>query len=428
MASLLKLEKSYKLLDYIYPLYFVVAFFDMYLGNIGIYIYIKYFSFIILLLFGIKIYVNCTNYKSMKSIFTLFLLYNLCSIIWYVINGVPFQCYFNEIFNSIPAMFFFYIGMSERRVEERFFRYFLYSCTICMLIGFYLYLATPGWYIASKTALANNQWYVQYNYSENDISSSMRFSSYLTDTYEADVFAIFAFGIAISFLFNKKNYYSYKLSYLFIFINLVAAIMTQQRVAMAGVSAYFIFFILWGYKNNNRKEASKMILIVVLFLFLLIPVAIKYFADRIDLILELLTGRMENMSMTKAMGERNYQIKLLTDHWMNPIFGHGIGAGGSLARSLGHPGVSDCSYIEMLYEIGVVGFIFYFYILLKTSFRGIKYLRYYIAELCMIGFVAVACIGSNTLTMGFLAITPFWYCLGRIWNPYLHSYNLSKRT
>lgn len=419
MDSLFKLERAYKLLNYIYPLYFVVAFFDMYLGNIGIYIYIKYLSFILLLLYGVKIYINCTNYKGMKSIFTLFLLYNLCSIIWYVINGVPFQCYLNEIFNSIPAMFFFYIGMSERRNDDRFFRYFLYGCTICMLIGFYLYLSMPGWYIASKTALANNQWYSQYNYSENDISSSMRFSSYLTDTYEADVFAIFAFGIAISFLYNRKKYYNDIFSYLFILINIVAAIMTQQRVAMAAVGCYFVFFLLWGYRNNNKKEASSMILIVVLFLLLLISFAMKYFADRIDLITELLTGRMENMSMSKAMGERNYQIKLLTDHWNNPIFGHGIGSGGSLARSLGHPGVSDCSYIEMLYEVGVVGFIFYFYILFKTVLRGVHYLRNYIAELVMIGFVAVACIGSNTLTMGFLAICPFWYCMGRIWNPYL---------
>lgn len=419
MASLFKLERGYKLLDYIFPLYFVIAFFELYLGMFGISVCVKYVSFLILLLYGIKIYINCPNYKGMKSIFTLFLLYNLMSIIWYAINGVTFQCYMNEIFNSIPAMFFFYIGMSDKRKDDRFLRYFLYSCTICMLIGFYLYFTMPGWFLSAKTEIANNQWFSQYNYTENDISSAMRFSSYLGDTYEADVYAIFAFGISMMFYLNRRSFYNTKLSYLFIFVNVVAAIMTQQRVAMAAVVCYLAFFIYWGYRHHNRKEVSNMILVVVLFLILLIPFVVKHFADRIDVITELLTGRMENMSMSKAVSERNYQIKLLTDHWNNPIFGHGIGSGGSVARSLGHPGVSDCSYIEMLYEIGIVGFIFYLYILLKTVLRGILYLRNYIAELVMIGFVAVACIGSNTLTMGFLAICPFWYCMGRIWNPYL---------
>lgn len=419
MASLFKLERGYQLLDYIFPLYFVIAFFELYLGMFGISVCVKYVSFLILLLYGIKIYINCPNYKGMKSIFTLFLLYNLMSIIWYAINGVTFQCYMNEIFNSIPAMFFFYIGMSDKRKDDRFLRYFLYSCTICMLIGFFLYLTTPSWFLSGLAEIASNRWHSQWEYTESDMASMIRFSSYLPETYEADIFAIFAFGISVAFFYNHKKFYSDKFSYLFLFVNFLAAIMTQQRVAMAAVVCFLVFFLYWGYRHNNKKEATKIISIVAFFIIILIPFAFKYFADRMDVIADLLTGRMENMSMSKALGERSYQLKLLTNHWDNPIFGHGIGAGGSVARSFGHPAVSDCSYIEMLYELGVVGFAFYFFILVKTALRGLKFLRYYIPELCIIGFVAIACIGSNTLTMGFLCVLPFWYCLGRIWNPYL---------
>lgn len=411
--------RAYRWLDYILPLYFIVAFFELYLGLFGISIGVKYFSFIILLLYGMRIYRNCSDNSGIKKVFTIFLCYNLLSVIWYLFNGITIRCYFNEIFNSIPAMFFFYIGLSEQRKDERFFRYFLLSCTICMLIGFYLYLALPGWFISGKTELINQQWGSQYNYTENDVGLMMRFSSYLGDSYEADVYAIFAFGIALSFLYNNKSYFSTNLLYIFIFINLVAAIMTQQRVAMAAVVCYFCFFIMWGYKNNNKKEASKMVLIVSIFLFLIIPFIVVKFSDRMDTIIELLNGRMEEMSFSKATKERNYQLLLLTNHWGNPIFGMGVGSGGSVARSFGYVGVTDCSYIELLYEIGIVGTLMYISILLKTVKRGLKHIRLYIAELCMIGFVVVACIGSNTLTMGFTAILPFWYCMGRIWNPYL---------
>lgn len=427
MDSLFKIDKSYILIDYVYPLYFIIAFLELYMGMYGISVYIKYVSFILLLLFGIRVYKICPDYKGIKSVFTLFLIYNLSSIIWYVFNGVTFRCYLNEVFNSIPAMFFFYIGMSDRRKDERFFLLFMYACSICMLIGFYLYLSMPEWFIANKTEIINNQWFAQYDYKESDITSSMRFSSYLSDTYEADIYAIFSFGIAMSFLYNHKNYYGRTFAYIFILINLVAAILTQQRVAMAAVSFYFIFFIIWGYKNRNKKDASNLFFTIILLVALVMPVLFEYFDDRLIIVQELLKGRIENMSMSKALGERDYQIKLLTDYWSNPIMGHGIGSGGSVARSFGYPAVTDCAYIEMLYEIGIIGFIFYMFILIKTAFRGIAYLRCYMAELCIIGFVAVASIGSNTLTMGFFAIAPFWYCLGRIWNPHILRYYLSNK-
>lgn len=427
MASLLSLSKSFKLIDYIYPIYFLLAFFELYLGRLGLGTYAKFFAFIILLFSGIKIYKNCPNYLGMKKVFTFFVIYNLFSVIWYIINGISFSCYMNEIFNSIPAMFFFFVGMSEKRTDEKFLKLFLYACTICMLIGFYLYISTPSWFLSVKAEIASNSWHAQYHYSEDYIAETSRFSSYLLDTYEADIYAIFAFAIAMSFLLNKKTYYNQKLSFLFIFVNFAAAILTQQRVAIAAVVCFFLFFIFWGYNNKNKKEISQMLFIVLLLFVLIILYLLKHFGDRMDLITQLLSGRMEEMSISTAMTERNYQLKLLTNHWKNPIFGHGIGAGGASARALGNPGVTDCSYIEMLYEIGILGFIYYFYLIINTIMRGLKYFRYYITELCVIAFVMVACLGSNTLTIGFLAILPFWYCLGRIWNPYLLKYNLLQK-
>lgn len=325
-------------------------------------------------------------------------------------------------------MFFFYIGLEDKNNCDRFDKLFFSSCTISMVIGLLLYFTTPGWFILRRQEIVNSQWFVQFEYSESDILSAMRFSSYLGDTYEVDVYAIMALSIGLYFLFFNRENFSKGDNWLLLFIitNFASAILCQQRVAMAYATMLFIFYIYYGYRKNRRKAVNKLVLLIACSIILLIQIIGYYFGDRIEHLLLLLTDRMDNMSLSKAMGERDQQINLLKYHWINPVFGNGIGSGGSIARSMGYHGVSDASYIEILYEVGIIGFIIFSLIILKSIFRGLKYFKFYLKELVIVGFSLVACIGSNTLSMGFLCTFPFWYYLGRIWNPYLINHYLSN--
>ena len=135
-----------------------------------------------------------------------------------------------------------------------------------------------------------------------------------------------------------------------------------------------------------------------------------------DQITELLTERSEGMSVSKAWEERSYQTDLITKHWHLPLFGHGVGSGGAMAGELKYPHVNDAGYLELLYEYGIVGALIFVILIAKTLIRGIHYMSYYLTELVIVGFVLLAMVGSNTLTLGYMQILPFWYSLGRIWS------------
>ena len=409
-------DKIYKYIDYILPLYFVISLPEMYLGAWGLFTISKYFAFVLLLFIATHV-LKSNSVHGFSSLFTLFFSYCILSIVWYLGNGVSIKCYLNEVYNSLPAMFFFYIGMAEKREDNRFYKYFLFFCTACMLIGLFLYMTTPDWYMARRTELLNNQWYNSLTYKEEDVIKTMRFSSYLGSSYNVDFFALLAISVSLTAIYySYKNSKSPLIAYVCLFINFAAAILSQMRVAMAYSVMALIFYIYQGKKHNSRIASSKLTAIFGTTIVIIITIGVAYLGDRGSFVTDLLTERLEAMSFSQAVGERNYQLKLLTDHWDMPIFGHGIGSGGSVARSMGYPAVSDCSYIELLYELGIVGFTLFATVLIKTVRRGLKYSKYYMTELVFIGFVMLACIGSNTLSMGFISTFPFWYCIGRIWN------------
>ena len=134
----------------------------------------------------------------------------------------------------------------------------------------------------------------------------------------------------------------------------------------------------------------------------------------------MLTLRTEDMTFSSAYNERQGLSNKLMAQWSYPIFGHGIGSGGPTSRFLGYGGVTDAAYTKLLFENGIMGIILFVILILSSIFRGLKNFKYYIVELSIICFVAIAMTGSNTLSLAYLYILPFWYMLGKIWNkPYL---------
>lgn len=415
--NMIGLKKLYKWTDYILPLYFIITLPELYFGAWGIFVLCKYFAFFLLLLMATRVMEQSSNSSNFKSVFSIYFFYCILSVIWYAGNDVSIQCYKNEVFNSLPAMFFVYVGMAEKRDNNRFYKYFLYFCTVSMVIGFFLYLTVPGWYIARKTEQYNNQWFNDLTYNEDEYLQTMRFSSYLGSSYNVDFFALLAISISLFAL-----YYAYKnaknplIAYICYFINFLAAILSQMRVAMAYAVIATILFIYFGYKTKNSKASNKLLGIIIFGLMIVVTVGITRLGERGDFLQTVLLARLDDMSFLKALGERSYQMDLLANYWYNPIFGHGIGSGGSVARSMGYPAVSDCYYIELLFENGIIGFLLFVNIMVKTLKRAYRNYRYYAIELAFIGFVLCACIGSNTLSMSFICVFPFWYCIGRVWN------------
>ncbi len=419
ISKALSLDYFYNKLDLIFPLYFGVYFIEFFFGLWHLTTAVKLFSIILSLIFALKIINSTERGLGTRDIFTLFYAYNIISGILYCINDVPIRCYLNEIYNSIPAMFFFYVGLGEKRCGNRFYEKIMLSTSVCMLIGIVLYVTTPSWFVERRIEIAEMTSWSGTKYDENSLLSHMRFSSYLLEGYEAQTFAMFALATAL-FTFFKKSFHGKKwVGILLILINYVAAVLTQQRVAMVSATFSVLFYYLYGNKRGRRKQSKILILTFASIALLAIIVIPIYFGDRAEQLQSLLIDRMDNMSVSGALQERNYQ-KSIFDSWTMPITGIGLGSGGAIAGSYGLPHVNDAGYYQMLYEIGLIGSMLFVFLIGRTLIRAIKHMKVYLIELVIIMFFLVALLGSNILNFGYMIVMPFWYSIGRIWN--IHNY------
>ena len=121
--SIFKNFTLYNLVDYILPLFFVFAFIEFYFGLWRLTTIIKFVSILISLLISIKIY--NVNKCFFKYFFTLFIIFNLLTIVAYLYNDRPIYSYLDDFFNYIPAMLFVYVGMTDKRNNKTYYNKFL---------------------------------------------------------------------------------------------------------------------------------------------------------------------------------------------------------------------------------------------------------------------------------------------------------------
>lgn len=414
-GGLFSLDSFYSKLDWIFPLYFGVYFIEFYFGLWGISTAVKFLCILLSFLFAIHIINNTDKGYGIRGFFTLFYFYYIFTGVFYAFNDVPFKCYLNEIFNSIPAMFFFYVGMAEKRTGEQFYDRFLKYCSLCMLIGLALYVTTPGWYLSRRIEIAEKTSWSGTRYNEDSILTNLRFSSFLIEEYEVEVFAMVALAIACFLFFKKNNVGKKWLGVFLIIINYVAAVLTQQRVAMAAATFTVFFYMIYGVKRGHGKQSRAMFITLVSLVVVAGALVFFYLGDRAEQLQFLLSDRMDNMNVSTALGERNYQLKIFNS-WSMPITGIGAGSGGAIAGSYGLPHVNDAGYLQLLYETGILGAVLFFFLIGRTLIRAIIHMKVYLIELVVIMFFLVAMLGSNILNFGYMTVVPFWYAVGRIWN------------
>lgn len=409
------LDTYYKILDWIFPAYFLIYFVEFYLGMWRLSSIVKLVCILLTFVFFSRIIKQARGNGNFFTLFSVYYLYCIFSVVWYGVNGIPIACYLNEVFNSLPAMFFVYVGLAEKRSGNLFYEKFAYFCTIALFIGLLLYVSTPGWFVQRSIEAFESRPFND-SISENTLLSTMRFSGFFRDVYEADMYAMVALSISLFMFLNNSKSKDEWWAFLMVLVNLVAAILTQQRVAMASSVFAFLFYIMYCNIRGKHRKSRMMIIFTSLLIVGLVSIVVIKAGDRMDQLSLLLEGRLENMSITEAMGERSNQHVAILQHWTMPIFGKGAGSGSTAAAYYGLPHINDGGYFQVLYEFGIVGFAIFIIIMTRTVFRAAKKMRFYLTELVIVCFVLVAMLGSNTLTIGYMLIVPFWYSIGRIWN------------
>lgn len=404
----------YNWLDWFIPIVFTLSFLSAFISSsFSILDDIAKLSAILLSV----ILLMCNKFQESLLTFKILLLLFLLSIFAYLYNGRPFECLVSDLFNLIPSMLFFLVGLNDSRANRNFYNRMMYVGSIILFAGIICYLTLPPWYKAVmleyKNAARNNA-----VYGEESMLATLRFYCFFKDSYPVSLYSVYILSISLFSFFRRDKKIKYSL--LCCLVSITSAVLCMHRVAIAGALILVILFLGYEFRKSDGKKVLGVIglLFIVVICAYFISSSIQY---RIDSISEMFLSRTEDVSVSSLFSERQGLSKKLMKQFVYPIFGHGIGSGGSTAQFLGYGGVTDASYVKLLFENGIMGLIFFLSLTLMSIIRGIEYFKYYVSEVSVLCFILLAMTGSNTLYMPYEYIIPFWYMMGKIWNKhYLH--------
>ena len=172
-----------------------------------------------------------------------------------------------------------------------------------------------------------------------------------------------AITIFIVFWLAKRKFFLKKLMVPFIALGLFAILLTGGRGTVLGLIVSLLF-IIYAY----RKNQGTMTIIGGLVLAMVIGVVVHYFLTSV--------AQAERFSMeniTDAILNRVMMVKSTLSEWTkNPVFGTGTGdTSFQLTGTVGVRTYPHNIYLEILNELGIIGFIFYIG-LLAHSLKVIK--------------------------------------------------------
>ena len=401
-------QKLYSCIDWIIPAVFIVSIIECFFGIWRLATIVKFIAIGATLIMFIKGYI-----RKSKPSFTIFFLLSLMSSLAYFYNGRPLVCLSSDIMNTLPAMLFFLVGYNDKRKSRSFYDLMMYIGSAVLFLGIICYVLTPGWYTNSLVEARNNSQFSSFEYNDDLLLESLRFSSFFEDSYPVSLLSVYILSISLFNYFRRDEKIKYSL--ICVFISFVSAILCMHRVSIASAILILLGFI--GFESIKGKGKQFFLIILgalcVTFVSSLVSETIN---ERLIALQDMLTNRTEDMSFSSAYNERQGLSNKLMSQWRFPIFGHGLGSGGPTSRFLGYGGVTDAAYTKLLFENGIVGMTFFAILMITSVLRGLKYFKYYFVELSISCFIALAMSGSNTLSLAYLYILPFWYMLGRIWN------------
>lgn len=371
--------------------------------------------FFVLTVLAVKIGVTNSRDSFIQSM-NIFLGYSLLTGMFYAFNDAPFSCYIDTLRSFVFPIIFAYLGCKYSKDNE-FNKWYIYGCAFCFIIGFYLFLEAPSYYVRFIFEARENAFNARFDLNEANIMDYTRFSSFFTTSYAISCLSIPALILSLSYALKSKNGILRIFYYVVAVSSFVAAFLCQQRIAMGSSIVVAVFWIFYSRKLTNTRGSVGILLayiaILILSLYVLgLIISYEWFGRVSDQ----LTVRWDQMEFGEAMGMRTGQylsFNRQTD--FSFFFGLGLGSCGHAAVAHGLKAIADGEFIKLFYEFGIVGMILLACVILPTLLRGIKFFKLYYVEVVIILFYLAAGIAADSLTLFIFSIM-FWYSLGRIWN------------
>lgn len=401
-----------------YPIFMIVYYLIMRGVNINSIVMIPVFA-----LLSIKAIVVAFRYNNNQfvKLLSIFLIYSLFTGVFYLVNDIPFSCYTGSMRQFVFPIIFAYLGCCYSS-DESFNKWYLIACAVCFVVGFYLYAMGPSYYLSYITEARSNLWYESNSayLDESNILESTRFSSFFTTSYVISFFSVPALILSLSYSLHSDGPIGRPWCYVIAVISFIAALLCQQRIAIAFAFLVILFFGIFSNRLTKEKKGSTLWLVYlvvgIIAFFVLGRIANLEWFVRIS---ELVGNRFDAMNFFKAMSERSEQYSSFDRATgFSYIFGLGLGSCGHLAGATGLKAIHDGEFLKLFYEFGFVGCVLLTIIVWSTLKRGIKDFKRFHPEVIIIIFYLVAGLGSDSLSF-FVYSAMFWFSMGRIWNTQL---------
>lgn len=171
-----------------------------------------------------------------------------------------------------------------------------------------------------------------------------------------------AWGSVYAKTFSQKIAFAISL----LLILIVMAISGGRKTIVAVMSTLVLFFLLKGNIRNFKRIIynliiSLLIITAAIYAILNIPFLYDYVGNRFEGLFSMLSGRGAEVS---GDGMRSKIFIMAYEGWLDsPLFGHGIDSFKEYNRNVtGHNYYAHNNYVELLYDVGLIGFVVYYWI------------------------------------------------------------------
>lgn len=396
---------------YYLPLLMVDYFFIMLGYNYNI--IIMYPLALIIIIKVLQLVLKSHNENNIVSLINVLLVYKLLSVVMYLFNGLPIECYTRTLQNEIFPLLFFYLGYAYSNDYE-FNKKYLLSCSFCFIVGIYLYLRMPDYYVnfLSHSFVESNL-----EVHEDGLIFLSRMGSFFGSSYVISFFSIPSLVLSLSYLENKSINIKPVVLVGVSLISFVSAILSGQRIAIVfAVFIIFFFAVYFLVRSKNRIRLFSIYVILIIIVIVAVVVAVRN-SPVLDMYINRLFSTKDRFTFESAISERMGQYTSF-DRYTNIslIFGLGLGSCGHISNDFGFVSILDGEYLRLFYENGIVGFSLFLVIIFCTLNRLFIRRKYLYAEGLILIFNLTSMIGANSLEY-FLFSFFFWYTLGHVWNP-----------
>lgn len=383
-----KSQKNYSKFLYFTLITSIMTYFPSLRGNIGYLIVYITFALLVIIFLKSKIYQKDVINNFENNFIYLYLYCGYITIV--LINIVQYQLPLSTVFRQVGYIigfiisFYFLPPLIHNNINK--FRDFLINIgvflSIITIIDFFLNgilnvfgFSTYRYYITSFGVLPG---FRSLTHNVNNFGIMIMFS----------LFASFVKWFNHNAKINSTDF----VRTLFL---LIILLFSWARSAYLGVFVMLFIYILFYYKDKYYKHNFFKFFVILFmvsifsFLFAQYFLRIDFFAIPNEVFLRLEEGT----------GRFNINRVSLKAYFINPIIGYGPQKN-ILMRYIGYEGASGHnSYLSILLQSGIVGFIFYISIFLLTIYKGIKYLMYDSKWLvCMIiGFMFQSFFEASTI-------------------------------